>query len=149
MWVRRSSEPVCDSICEFVCLSAWLKNEWSQSVQTWYRKWPLDSLQMVWFWGQKVTGSQSATHIECSAKMSCTTITKLYTGIVHRESSPIKVKGQARSAKNISYAIEWPVWVMHSVECPLTSLGLSSSVWYKGVWEVCSNLLVGMQSGSS
>jgi len=37
----------------FVC-SITLKNEWSQSVQTWCREWPWDFLEVVWFWGWKV-----------------------------------------------------------------------------------------------
>ena len=36
-----SSPSVCLSVCLIVCLSAAeLKNEWSQSVQSWYREWP-------------------------------------------------------------------------------------------------------------
>jgi len=46
-----------ESVCLFVCLSAAykLKNEWSQSVQTWYREWPWDILEVMWFWSWKVS----------------------------------------------------------------------------------------------
>jgi len=40
-WVARSVPSVCLSLC---FSAAQLKNEWSQSVQTWYRKWPWDIL---------------------------------------------------------------------------------------------------------
>ena len=41
---------VCLSVCLFVCLSAtYLKNEWSQRVQTWYREWSSDVLYATWF----------------------------------------------------------------------------------------------------
>ena len=41
-----------------VCLSAaQLKNEYSQSVQTWCREWSWDTLEVVLFWGSKVKGS--------------------------------------------------------------------------------------------
>ena len=43
---------VCLSVCLFVCLS--VKNEWTQSLQTWCRKWSWKILQSTCFWGQKV-----------------------------------------------------------------------------------------------
>ena len=49
------------SVCLFVCLSVGftathLKTEWSQSVQTWYREWPWNILEAMWFWSWKYKG---------------------------------------------------------------------------------------------
>jgi len=70
-------------------------------------------------------------------KTADTTIAKLATGIVHHESvlaiSLIsKGKGhghRVRKCKNVLQAIEWPAWVLHSIEWPVSS-------WYK--W--CSDM---------
>jgi len=63
--VKRWSASVCATVCLSVCLSVCLlNNEWFQSLQTWYREWSWDILQVLWFLGQKgkvkVTGSHSA-----------------------------------------------------------------------------------------
>jgi len=59
-----------------------------------------------------------------TTKTAESTITKLATG---RSPSPVlatkgqKVKGQGHrvtKCKNILKALEWPAWVMHSIECP-------------------------------
>ena len=42
-WVERSDSFVCLALCLFVCLC-----EWFQSVQTWYREWSWDVLQVTW-----------------------------------------------------------------------------------------------------
>jgi len=60
--VKRSSASVCASVCLSV------KNEWSQSVQTWCREWPWDILIVTWFWCWKVTGSQVQKHIRSSGR---------------------------------------------------------------------------------
>jgi len=41
------------------------KNEWSQrqSVQTWYREWPWDILEIWWFWDFRVTVTVKTTAI--------------------------------------------------------------------------------------
>ena len=53
------------SVCLFVCLSVCsvTQNKWSQSVQTWYREWPWDILQVTWFWGRKVNVRVSVCHV--------------------------------------------------------------------------------------
>jgi len=43
-------------VCLFVCPQHNSKNEWSQTVQTWYREWSWDTLEVVLFWGSKVKG---------------------------------------------------------------------------------------------
>ena len=71
--------------------------------------------------------TQSVCHHD-KTKMAETTIIKLATGIVHHESShpPINIrsKGQGHrvtKCKNILKAIEWPAWVMHSIEYTASS----------------------------
>ena len=49
-WVARSSPSVC---LPSVCPQQKLKNKRSRSVQTWYREWSWDILEVVWFWGWK------------------------------------------------------------------------------------------------
>ena len=49
-WVRFSSQ----SVCLFV--RSITQNEWSQSVQSWYRESTWDTLEVVLFWGSKVKG---------------------------------------------------------------------------------------------
>jgi len=45
------------SVCLSISLSTtWLKNKWPQSVQTWYREWPWDILEMTCFGGWKAKG---------------------------------------------------------------------------------------------
>jgi len=61
-WEPRSSQltmsinvgRTLEAVCLFVCLSVW--NGWSQSVQTWYREWPWDNLEVAWLRlkGQKI-----------------------------------------------------------------------------------------------
>jgi len=50
---RRSRSHTCFFT---LIVGAYLKNEWSQSVQIWYREWPWDILEVTWFWGWKVKG---------------------------------------------------------------------------------------------
>ena len=59
--VGRISESVCLSVCLFV-RSITLRNEWSrpQCVQTCYRWYPCDILEVTWFLGWKVGYSNSA-----------------------------------------------------------------------------------------
>ena len=42
---------ICESVCLFVCLFVRsMTKKWSKSVQTWYREWHWDILQVIWFW---------------------------------------------------------------------------------------------------
>ena len=50
-----------------VCLSwALLKNEWSQSVQTWYK-----DLQVTWFWGWKLERSKVKVRFRVNSNTAC------------------------------------------------------------------------------
>jgi len=50
---------LCVCVCAFV-RSITQKNEWSQSLQTWYREWPRNILQAIWFW--RLKGQRSRSH---------------------------------------------------------------------------------------
>ena len=51
-WVKRSKVKVRVMI-KVNTNHAALKNEWSESVLTWYREWLWDILQAVWFWVER------------------------------------------------------------------------------------------------
>ena len=53
-WVERSRPSVCLFVCLFV--RSITKNEWSQSVQTWYREPSWDTLEVVLFSDSEVKG---------------------------------------------------------------------------------------------
>ena len=55
---------VCLCVCVWFSLYICLQHNSKTMTQSWYRQWPWDRLQMVWFWGQrskvKVIGLQNA-----------------------------------------------------------------------------------------